>query len=77
MKVSDFRKHDRIRFKYGSSVYTGTVTDVAPEHNMIRVRFGPWLIFGEWVEIQTWTKPTVIGRSRVGRFIDWYMDGEE
>lgn len=40
---------DKVGFDYGFEQYSAKIRDITPNGKFIRVRFGPWFIFGKWI----------------------------
>jgi len=64
------KRWDRVRFKYGSSVQTGTVLEIDDDFGSIRIRFYPWGITGQWMDMDSYHRLRVVGRSWTGQMLD-------
>ena len=69
--VKEMRRWDRVMFKYAFNVHQGTILQVSEQYGMIRIRFWPWPIFGTWVDRESYHEHIVIGRSWIGKLLDW------
>ena len=47
--MSEYKKGDKVVFSWGCTDYCSRIRGITTDGKFMRVRFGPWLVFGMWI----------------------------
>jgi len=69
VETTELRRHDKVLLAWGFDWDKGVIRDPRTIKGKIRVKHGPWIVSGHWVESSRILAKT--GRTALGKIMDW------